>query len=73
MNFEAGELVKLKSGGPTMTVEQVGQKSMTGEDAVWCVWFERIGNKQVVQRDTFAPVVLDKASPGNVRLAPIVV
>ena len=73
MSFEAGDLVKLKSGGPTMTVEQVGKKSMTEEDAVWCVWFEKVGNKQVVQRDTFPPVVLEKASPAGIRSAGIVV
>lgn len=41
-----------------MTVEQVGKTSMTDEDGVWCVWFEKIGNKQVVQRETFPPVAL---------------
>lgn len=73
MSFEAGDLVRLKSGGPTMTVEQVGKKSMTGEDAVWCVWSEKVGNKQVVQRDTFPPVALETTSPGGIRTARIVV
>jgi uncharacterized protein YodC (DUF2158 family) len=60
-DFKPGDLVQLKSGGPLMTVEQVGQRAMTGEDTVWCVWFEKIGNKQVAQRETFSPVVLHKA------------
>lgn len=60
MDFEAGELVRLKSGGPVMTVEQVGEKSYSNEPLVWCVWFERVGNKQVVQRETFPPNVLKK-------------
>ena len=47
--------------GPIMTVEQVGKTAMLEEDAVWCVWFEKVGNKQVAQKDTFAPVVLEKA------------
>lgn len=65
MNFNLGDLVRLKSGGPLMTVEQVGKLSQTGEDAVWCTWFEKVGNRQVVQRDTFAPVLLEKGEmPG---------
>jgi uncharacterized protein YodC (DUF2158 family) len=61
MEFKGGDLVKLKSGGPVMTVEQVGKTAMFQEEAVWCVWFEKVGNKQVVQRDTFAPILLEKA------------
>lgn len=52
MSFNPGDLVRLKSGGPLMTVEQVGKLSQTGEDGVWCVWFEKVGSKQTVQRDT---------------------
>jgi uncharacterized protein YodC (DUF2158 family) len=51
--------VRVKSGGPIMTVEQVG-KTTFQEDAVWCVWFEKVGNKQVAQKETFPPVVLEK-------------
>jgi uncharacterized protein YodC (DUF2158 family) len=59
--FKAGDLVQLKSGGPIMTVEQVGKTAMLQEDGVWCVWFERVGSKQVAERETFPPVVLEKA------------
>lgn len=59
--FKPGDLVRVKSGGPIMTVEQVGKTAMLEEDAVWCVWFEKVGNKQVAQKDTFAPVVLEMA------------
>jgi uncharacterized protein YodC (DUF2158 family) len=70
MDFSPGDLVRLKSGGPTMTVEQVGTKAYTEEAAVWCVWFEKVGNKQVVQRDTFTPTVLEKCgkTPSVARL-----
>lgn len=65
MEFEPGDLVKLKSGGPLMTVEQVGKHPMTDEDGVWCVWSEKVGAKQIVQRETFSPAVLEKgAKPG---------
>ncbi|ECC5188657.1 YodC family protein [Salmonella enterica] len=65
MEFKVGDLVRLKSGGPLMTVEQVGESAMTGGEAVWCVWFEMVGKNQVVKRETFSPCVLEISSkPG---------
>ncbi len=61
MEFEKGDVVHLKSGGPTMTVENVGERAMTGEETVWCVWFEQVRGRQVAQRETFSPVALKKA------------
>ena len=64
MDFQPGDLVQLKSGGPVMTVEQVSEV-MTGGQGVWCIWFEKVGNRQVAQRETFPPVTLEKATrPG---------
>ena len=60
MNFESGDMVRLKSGGPLMTVEQAGKKAVTEEEAVWCIWFENVGAKRVVQRETFPPQTLEK-------------
>ena len=60
MDFQAGDIVQLKSGGPRMTVEQVGKHAPTGADTVWCTWFEEVGKRQVVQRETFSPSVLNK-------------
>jgi uncharacterized protein YodC (DUF2158 family) len=37
-NFKAGDTVKLKSGGPKMTVVQVGDNGL-GQHRVWCNWF----------------------------------
>ena len=34
-NFQIGETVELKSGGPDMTVRYLDHKDGT----VWCVWF----------------------------------
>jgi uncharacterized protein YodC (DUF2158 family) len=59
--FKPGDLVRVRSGGPVMTVEQAGKSAMHGQDTVWCVWFEKVGNKQVAQKETFAPAVLEKA------------
>ncbi len=54
--FEVGELVQLKSGGPSMTVRKV-----IGEDPViWCQWFS--GNK--LNEGRFAPDSLEKVK-GN--------
>jgi hypothetical protein len=45
-------------GGPIMTVEQVGEHwSIEGT----VVWFEKVSNKQVASRETFAAVALEKA------------
>jgi uncharacterized protein YodC (DUF2158 family) len=62
MDFQAGDIVQLKSGGPRMTVEQVGKHPHTDADTVWCTWFEMVGKRQVVQRETFSPVVLQKVT-----------
>lgn len=64
MNFNPGDVVRLKSGGPLMSVERVGKESLTGEDTVWCTWFESSGHEQILQRGTFAPVVLEPAAKG---------
>ena len=56
--FQKGEVVRLKSGGPNMTVENVGQRGMTGDPTVWCVWFDLERKRQ---RDTFTPEALERA------------
>lgn len=52
--FKAGDVVQLKSGGPKMTVKQVGNSGMTGRLTVWCNWFE--GTK--LMSGDFAPETL---------------
>jgi uncharacterized protein YodC (DUF2158 family) len=66
MDFNPGELVSLKSGGPLMTVEQVGKDHLTQEDSVWCTWFEKVGNRQELHKETFHPVTLKKSEPPSV-------
>ncbi len=36
--FKVGDVVKLKSGGPKMTVTVVGDR--LGTATVWCTWFD---------------------------------
>jgi uncharacterized protein YodC (DUF2158 family) len=38
MSFSVGNTVKLKSGGPDMTVTRIGTAG--GVPMVWCAWFE---------------------------------
>jgi uncharacterized protein YodC (DUF2158 family) len=71
MDFKTGDVVKLKSGGPLMTVEKIGRTQFSDEDAVWCTWFETTGGKRVVQRETFASAMLEKEekrTPGPITL-----
>jgi uncharacterized protein YodC (DUF2158 family) len=58
MGFKPGDTVRLRSGGPIMTVERLG--TVGGETAVWCVWFEK--TKQ--ERGYFAPAALEHDTPG---------
>lgn len=63
MLFVPGDTVQLKSGGPVMTIERVGKDESTQEDIVFCVWSEKVGNRQEVQRERFNPIVLEKYEP----------
>jgi uncharacterized protein YodC (DUF2158 family) len=50
--FKVGDTVRLKSGGPTMTVENTGD--FHGKPFVNCVWFE----KSKCERGQFPPEAL---------------
>ena len=56
--FKKGDTVRLKSGGPPMTVTQSG-KSMYGQELVWVVWFDE---KNIKHDDTFPPEALMPSS-----------
>lgn len=58
MTFNKGDLVKLKSGGPTMTVTEVAEKP---GGYVHCVWFD--GKKKL--DDSFDPESLKPAPRGS--------
>jgi uncharacterized protein YodC (DUF2158 family) len=53
MEFKAGDLVKLKSGGPVMTVVEVD------EDEVLCVWFPSDDHRKLREAD-FDIVTIEK-------------
>jgi uncharacterized protein YodC (DUF2158 family) len=54
MAFKAGDVVKLKSGGPKMTVDFIDLDI----EKVGCTWFEGNNNKQAA----FNPASLELAS-----------
>jgi uncharacterized protein YodC (DUF2158 family) len=64
VGFTPGDTVQLKSGGPVMTVEQVGQHHVTQAENVWCTWFEKVGNRQELHKEQFNPVTLEKYDGG---------
>jgi uncharacterized protein YodC (DUF2158 family) len=44
--FNVGDVVQLKSGGPKMTIEYIGPHRMGGtESQALCVWFEGTNKK----------------------------
>lgn len=53
--FSVGDTVRLKSGGPKMTVTTVGDH--WGTPTVWAVWFD--GTKKL--DGDFPPAALEKA------------
>ena len=57
MNWKSGDVVALKSGGPTMTVDWVD--TQVGVTTVYCVWFD---NKEL-KKEGFQPAALKAASP----------
>lgn len=60
-SFNKGDTVQLKSGGPVMTVEDVGEYTMSAgiSDGVKCVWFD--GKKRV--SEVFDVATLRNATP----------
>ena len=62
-NWKIGDVVELKSGGPKMTVSNVG--AVHSRPTVWCVWFD--GPKKV--QDTFAPESLCEPSKAATRVS----
>lgn len=53
MHFSIGDRVRLKSGGPVMTIEEI-----SGDD-ISCVWFDNAG---VVVRNIFNPQTIETAA-----------
>ena len=54
--FEIGDKVRIKSGGPVMTVENIGDYTLYNPGAK-CVWFD---DKKKLQDSVFDVKVLEK-------------
>ena len=56
--FNVGEVVQLKSGGPLMTIQAIGDYSLSKglNPGVLCVWFD---DKKKVE-DVFHPEALER-------------
>jgi uncharacterized protein YodC (DUF2158 family) len=57
MSFSAGDVVKLKSGGPSMTIEKIFLQDNT--EYATCVWFDETTEKT----KGFATASLEPAEP----------
>jgi uncharacterized protein YodC (DUF2158 family) len=57
-DFAVGQLVKLKSGGPIMTVKEISGAAMLGEESVTCIWNDKNG----LNTEGFLPLTLEIAS-----------
>lgn len=49
-----GDVVRLKSGGPAMTITNIGDRY--GVPTAWCTWFDQKGS----QSGDFPPAALEK-------------
>ena len=60
-DIKKGDMVRLKSGGSTMVVDDIGEGGWgtDGATRVWCEWFD---DKSVPQRKDFALTSVEKAS-----------
>lgn len=56
--YAAGDVLRLKSGGPKMTV-----RDMDGADAVACTWFDRNGK---LHKDSFPLSMVERFIPRSV-------
>ena len=60
--FQEGDTVRLKSGGPPMTVDAIITSKKGGSTVVRCKWFEADG----VKEDVFSENALEKVDVKNI-------
>lgn len=60
--FKVGDLVRIKSGGPPMTVTSVSK--LSGSVSINCVWFDSQDRKREHYFDAVVLVLVPEASSG---------
>lgn len=61
-----GDVVKLKSGGPLMTVVTIDRTQFDTDLSVWCEWFDE---KNKSQKGTFKLVAVQKPDTSQPELS----
>lgn len=61
--IKPGERVRVKSGGPEMTVEKIGKALRREGDHVWCQWFDENG---LLKHGTFTLHMLEPARQSDI-------
>lgn len=59
--FTPGDVARLKSGGPPMTVVKVNP-----DGSLHCQWFDKDGKKRVVSEADFSELVLETSQPARI-------
>lgn len=54
MEFQLGDVVRLKSGGPKMTVSSVSTRAKLGAQTVQCEWFTQLAQGFELKSGSFA-------------------
>lgn len=55
MELKSGDVVQLKSGGPLMTVVEIGKYGYSDENQAKCTWFDKTKKFE----DLFVPETLE--------------
>jgi uncharacterized protein YodC (DUF2158 family) len=62
--FQPGDVVRLKSGGPLMTISSLGMERATSTtQGAYCSWFEATKGKQQKEQGWFPLTSLKKVNP----------
>ena len=63
-DFQLGDTVQLKSGGPWMTIDHIGpQREGSDQNAALCSWFITVKGKQERKNDWFELHSIKKGNP----------
>lgn len=65
-DFQVGDTVQLKSGGPLMTIDSLGLERQGGTtQGAHCSWFEKIKGSQKVSKQWFPLTSLNRVDPNQ--------